>query len=220
MYNKLIFRGSIFCFFLLSNFTLASEIKVIFEQNSRRTVFVKLFHNDLVLDLSKFDSNRSKNLVLVSKHAGIHRVSFNNKFNVYLYLKSNQNVEIVVDLEKDKFEVIKSTESQQVNSIYRNFKSKMHDLNAIKEPSFESFDNAFDSLASEILLTQNPEIIDWGSLFLLELEKEPSKYMLSLEKFMDFEQLVHERYPDYKFIEMKKNFGVRKDNQSGYYWKY
>ena len=41
-----------------------------------------------------------------------------------------------------------------------------------------------------------------------------------LEKFLDFEQLVREKYPNYKFSKMKANFGVRKDNQSGYYWKY
>jgi hypothetical protein len=75
-------------------------------------------------------------------------------------------------------------------------------------------------LASEIIATRNPEIIDWASVFLLDLEKEPKNYMLSLEKFLDFEQLVREKYPSYKFSKMKANFGVRKDNQSGYYWKY
>jgi hypothetical protein len=121
---------------------------------------------------------------------------------------------------KGKFEVINSLESQQMNRIFKYWENEVSKLNSLKEPTFEHFDRVFDSLASEILNTQNPEIIDWASDFLVDLEKDPSNYMLSLEKFIDFEQLVREKYPSYKFSKMKVNFGIRKDNQSGYYWKY
>lgn len=218
MYSKLIFIVS-FCL-MFANSTFASEIKIVFEQNSTRTIFVEVRREDLVLDSAKFNSNKSKNIVLVSNFEGIHVVSFDSKFQVFVYLKKDQGLEVKVDLEKSKFEVINSLESQMMNRIFHNWENKFSILNKLKEPNFEDYDKTFDNLASEIMATQNPEIIDWASVFLVDLEKEPKNYLLSLEKFIDFEQLVREKYPSYKFSKMKVNFGVRKDNQSGYYWKY
>ncbi len=218
MYRKLIFIVS-FCL-MFANSTFASEIKIVFEQNSTRTIFVEVRREDLVLDSAKFNSNKSKGIVLVSNFEGIHVVSFDSKFQVFVYLKEDQGLEVKVDLEKSKFEVINSIESQLMNRIFQNWENEVDMINSLNQLTFEYFDRAFDSLASEILNTRNPEIIDWASVFLVDLEKDPSKYMLSLEKFIDFEQAVHEIYPRYKFSKMKTNFGVRKDNQSGYYWKY
>ncbi|MCP9755379.1 hypothetical protein EGI26_09450 [Lacihabitans sp. CCS-44] len=205
---------------MFASYSFANEIRIVFEQNSSSTIVVELRRDNLVLDSAKFDSNKRKDLLLVSNFEGIHVVSFDSKFYIFVYLKKSQDLEVNVDLEKGKFEVIDSFESQQLNRIFENWEREVTVLNTMKEPTFEHFDKAFDNLASEIMSTQNSEIIDWASIFLVDLEKEPSKYMLSLEKFIDFEQAVHERYPSYKFNKMKANFGVRKDNQSGYYWKY
>lgn len=208
------------CYLLLANSTLASEIKIIFVNEKDTKVSVQLRKDDSILDSARFESQKGRNLVLLSQFMGIHYVSFDGKNSVVIYLKRHEDIEILVDLQKGKFEVINSLESQQLNRIFENWQREVAILKILKEPTFEHFDRAFDSLASEIMATQNPEIIDWASFFLIELEKDPSKYMLSLEKFIDFEQLVREKYPSYKFNKMKANFGVRKDNQSGYYWKY
>lgn len=220
MCNKLIFIGSFFSFLLFANSIFANEIRIVFDQNSSSAIVVKLRKDNLVLDSAKFDSNEGKDLLLVSNFDGIHVASFDSKFQIFLYLKKSQDLEVKVDIDNGKFEVIDSFESQQLNTIFENWEREVAILKTLKEPTFEHFDRAFDSLASEILATQNPEIIDWASIFLVDLEKEPSKYMLSLEKFIDFEQLVRDKYPSFKFSKMKANFGVRKDNQSGYYWKY
>ncbi|HLO45555.1 MAG TPA: hypothetical protein VK175_14550 [Leadbetterella sp.] len=216
----MIFIGSFFSFLLFANSIFANEIRIVFDQNSSSAIVVKLRKDNLVLDSAKFDSNEGKDLLLVSNFDGIHVASFDSKFQIFLYLKKSQDLEVKVDIDNGKLEVIDSFESQQLNTIFENWEREVAILKTLKEPTFEHFDRAFDSLASEILATQNPEIIDWASIFLVDLEKEPSKYMLSLEKFIDFEQLVRDKYPSFKFSKMKANFGVRKDNQSGYYWKY
>jgi hypothetical protein len=180
-----------------------------------------MFEKDgVLLDSSKFEAHNGKVLVLKSPLKGIHQVSFDKKRSFYIYIKDKADLEVKVDLEKGKFEVINSLASQQLNTILENWEREVAILKTLNEPTFEHFDRAFDSLASEIMATQNPEIIDWASVFLVDLEKEPTNYMLSLEKFIDFEQLVRDKYPSYKFNKMKVNFGFRKDNQSGYYWKY
>lgn len=220
MCNKLIFVGSFFCYLLFASYSFANEIRIVFEQNSSINIVVELRKDDLVLDSAKFDSNKRKDLRLVSNFEGIHVVSLDSKIQAFVYLKKNQDLELKVDLENRKFEVINSLESHQMNRIFQNWEHEVSKLNSLKEPTFEYLDRAFDNLALEIMATKNPEIIDWASVFLVDLEKEPKNYMLSLEKFIDFEQLVREKYPSYKFGKMKANFGVRKDNQSGYYWKY
>ena len=204
----------------LANFTFASEIRLVFSNETPVNVYAKLQKDNVVLDSAKFEVVKGESLVLESKFLGIHCVSFNENVSFYVYIKDSINLEVKVDLEKGKFEVINSFESQQLNTIFENWEREVAILKTLKESTFEHFDKAFDSLASEILATQTPEIIDWASIFLVDLEEEPSKYMLSLEKFIDFEQDVHEKYPSHKFSKMKANFGVRKDNQSGYYWKY
>ena len=204
----------------LANSTLANEIRLVFNNNIPINVSVKLHKDNLILDSANFEAQRGKGLVLLSQLLGIHCISIDKKGSFYVYIKDSINLEVKVDLENRKFEVINSLESHQLNRIFQNWENEVSMLNSLKEPSFVHFDKAFDALASEILNTQNPEIIDWASGFLVDLEKNPSKYMLSLEKFIDFEQFVKEKYPTYKFKEMKTNFSVRKDNQSGYYWKY
>lgn len=219
MIAKFSFISCFFCFLLISNSTFASEIRLFFA-NDTPSISVKLKKDEVVLDSAKFEVVKGKSLVLESKLLGIHCISFDQKANFFVYIKDSINLEVKVDIDNGKFEVIDSFESQQLNTIFENWEREVAILKTLKEPTFEHFDRAFDSLASEILATQNPEIIDWASIFLVDLEKEPSKYMLSLEKFIDFEQLVRDKYPSFKFSKMKANFGVRKDNQSGYYWKY
>ena len=209
-----------FFFLLLANTTFAGEIKIVIQKTDSKFVSVKLQKDNLLLDSARFDSLKKENIVLISSFQGIHCLSFGSESIVYIYLKEFNNLEVKVDLQKGKFEVINSFESLKMNRIFHNWEKEVTKLNTLKEPTFEHFDEAFDSLASEILSSQNPEIIDWASVFLVDLEKDPDKYMLSLEKFIDFEQLVQDKYPSYKFSKMKANFGVRKDNQSGYYWKY
>jgi hypothetical protein len=209
-----------FFFLLLANTTFASEIRIVIQKTDSKFVSVKLQKDNLLLDSARFDPLKKENIVLISSFQGIHCLSFGSESIVYIYLKEFNNLEVNVDLEKGKFEVIDSFESKQMNRIFHNWEKEVSKLISLNAPTFEHFDEAFDSLASEILSSQNPEIIDWASVFLVELENDPDKYMLSLEKFIDFEQLVQENYPSFKFSKMKTNFGVRKDNQSGYYWKY
>lgn len=204
----------------LVNYAFASEIRLVFSNDTPINISVKLQKDELVVDSAIFEAKIGKGLFLESQILGIHCISFGEKGSFYVYIKDSINLEVKVDLEKEKFEVINSIESQQLNRIFQNWEHEVTLLNKLKELTFEHFDRAFDSLASEILNSRNPEIIDWASVFLVDLEKDPSNYMLSLEKFIDFEQLVREKYPSYKFSKMKVNFGIRKDNQSGYYWKY
>ncbi len=204
----------------LANFTFASEIRLIFSNETPINLSVKLLQDDVILDSANFEAKKGESLVLESQLLGIHCVSFDKEGSFYIYVKDTSDLEVKVDLEKEKFEIINSLESQMMNRIFHNWENRIRTLSTLKEPNFEDYDKAFDNLAFEIRATKNPEIIDWASIFLVDLEKEPSKYMLSLEKFIDFEQAVHEIYPSYKFSKMKTNFGVRKDNQSGYYWKY
>lgn len=204
----------------LANYAFASEIRLVFSNDTPVNISVKLQKDEIVLDSANIEAHNGKVLVLESPLKGIHQVSFDKKRNFYIYIKDKSDLRVKVDLENSKFEVINSLESQQMNRVFQNWENEVSKLNSLNEPTFEHFDRAFDSLSSEILNTRNPEIIDWASVFLVDLEMDPSKYMLSLEKFIDFEQLVWEKYPSYKFGKMKANFGVRKDNQSGYYWKY
>ncbi len=204
----------------LANFTFASEIRLVFSNDTPKNITVKLQKDGVVLDSANFEAQNGKSLVLESQLLGIHCISFAEKGRFYVYIKDSINLEVKVDLEKGKFDVTNSLESQQLNTIFHNWEYEVSKLISLKEPNFEDYDKAFDNLAFEIRATKNPEIIDWASIFLVDLEKDPRSYMLSLEKFIDFEQAVHEIYPSYKFSKMKTNFGVRKDNQSGYYWKY
>jgi hypothetical protein len=207
-------------FLLLANSSFASEIRLVFANETSINISAKLQKDQVVQDSAKFEAIKGKSLVMESQLSGIHCVSIDKKKSFYIYINDKADLEVIVDLEKGKFEVINSFESKLLNRIFENWHREVAILKTLKEPTFEHFDKAFDSLASEIMATRNPEIIDWASVFLLDLEKEPKNYMLSLEKFLDFEQLVREKYPNYKFSKMKANFGVRKDNQSGYYWKY
>ena len=220
MINQFSFIRCFFYFLFLANSSFASKIRLVFSNETPINISAKLQKDDVVLDSAKFDAQKGKSLVLVSQLLGIHCVSFGNNGSFYVFIKDSTDLEVKVDLENGKFEVINSLESQQLNRIFDNWQREVAILKTLNEPTFEHFDRAFDALASEIMATQNPEIIDWASVFLVDLEKEPKNYMLSLEKFIDFEQLVREKYPSYKFVKMKSNFGVRKDNQSGYYWKY
>lgn len=209
-----------FCFLLMTKSSLAGEIRLVFANETPINISAMLLKDEVILDSANIEAHNGKVLVLESPHDGIHCVSIDKKKSFYIYINDKADLEVIVDLEKGKFEVINSFESKLLNRIFENWHREVAILKTLKEPTFEHFDKAFDSLASEIMATRNPEIIDWASVFLLDLEKEPKNYMLSLEKFLDFEQLVREKYPNYKFSKMKANFGVRKDNQSGYYWKY
>jgi hypothetical protein len=220
MISQFPFIKCFFCFLLMAKSSLASEIRLVLENETSLNLYLKLIKDGVVLDSGKFEAHNGKVLVLESSLKGIHQVSFDKKKSFYIYIKDKADLEVKVDLEKGKFEVINSFESQQLNRIFENWEREVAILKTLNEPTFEHFDRAFDSLASEIMATQNPGIIDWASVFLVDLEKEPKNYILSLEKFIDFEQLVREKYPSYKFNKMKANFGLRKDNQSGYYWKY
>jgi hypothetical protein len=220
MISKFFLIRCLICFFLIANYAFASEIRLVLENETSLNLYSKLIKDGVVLDSGKFEAHNGKVLVLESSLKGIHQVSFDKKKSFYIFMKDKADLEVKVDLEKGKFEVINSFESQQLNTILGNWEREVAILKTLNEPTFEHFDRAFDSLASEIMAIQNPEIIDWASVFLIDLEKEPKNYMLSLEKFIDFEQLVREKYPSYKFNKMKANFGLRKDNQSGYYWKY
>lgn len=220
MISKFFLIRCLLCFFLIANSAFASQIKLVFANETPVNISAKLLKDEVVLDSANFEAHNGKVLVLESLHEGIHQVSFDKKKSFYIYIKVKADLEVKIDLEKGKFEVINSFESQQLNTILENWEREVAILKTLNEPTFEHFDRAFDSLASEIMAIQNPEIIDWASIFLVDLEKEPKNYMLSLEKFIDFEQLVREKYPSYKFNKMKANFGLRKDNQSGYYWKY
>jgi hypothetical protein len=205
---------------LFAKSSFASEIKLVFSNDLAIRISVKLEKDGVVLDSAKFEALKGQSLFLESPLKGIHHISFDKKKSFYIYVKDKSDLEVNVDYENEKFEVINSLESQQLNGIFQNWERVLSKINSLNELTFEHLDSAFDSLASEIIATRNPEIIDWASVFLLDLEKEPKNYMLSLEKFIDFEQLVREKYPSFKFSKMKANFGVRKDNQSGYYWKY
>jgi hypothetical protein len=205
---------------LFAKSSFASEIKLVFSNDLAIRISVKLEKDGVVLDSAKFEAVKGQSLFLESPLKGIHHISFDKKKSFYIYVKDKSDLEVNVDYENEKFEVINSLESQQLNGIFQNWERVLSKINSLNELTFEHLDSAFDSLASEIIATRNPEIIDWASVFLLDLEKEPKNYMLSLEKFIDFEQLVREKYPSFKFSKMKANFGVRKDNQSGYYWKY
>lgn len=220
MISKFFLIRCLLCFFLIANYAFASEIRLVLENKTSLNLYSKLIKDGVVLDSAKFEVVKGKSLVLESKLLGIHCISFGEKGSFFVYIKDSINLEVKVDLVKGKFDVINSLESQQLNTILKNWEREVAILKTLNEPTFEHFDRAFDSLASEIMATQNPEIIDWASVFLVDLEKEPTNYMLSLEKFIDFEQLVRDKYPSYKFNKMKVNFGFRKDNQSGYYWKY
>ena len=207
-------------FLLLANSSFASEIRLVFANETSINISAKLQKDQVVQDSAKFEAIKGKSLVMESQLSGIHCVSIDKKNSFYVFIKDRINLEVIVDLVKGKFEVTNSLESQQMNRIFQNWEREVVKINALNEPSFEHLDRAFDNLATEIMATKNSEIIDWASVFLVDLEKEPKNYMLSLEKFIDFEQLVREKYTSYKFSKMKANFGVRKDNQSGYYWKY
>jgi hypothetical protein len=220
MINQLSLIGCFFSFLLLANSSFASEIRLAFANETSINISAKLQKDEVVQDSAKFEAVKGKSLVLVTQLSGIHCLSIDKKGKFYVYVKDNISLEISVDLEKGIFDVINSLDSQLMNRIFKNWENEVDKINSLNQPTFEHFDRAFDNLALEIINSQHPEIIDWASFFLLELEKEPRNYMLSLEKFLDFEQLVHEKYPSYKFSKMKANFGVRKDNQSGYYWKY
>jgi len=220
MISKFSIIRCFFCFLLFAKSSFASEIKLVFSNDLAIRISVKLEKDGVVLDSAKFEAVKGQSLFLESPLKGIHHISFDKKRSFYIYVKDKSDLEVNVDLERGKFEVANSLEFQQLNTIFHSWENEVSKLISWKEPKFEHFDRAFDSLASEIMATKNPEIIDWASVFLLDLEKEPKNYMLSLEKFIDFEQLVREKYPSYKFSKMKANFGVRKDNQSGYYWKY
>ncbi len=220
MISKFSIIRCLLCFFLIANYAFAGEIRLVFENETSLNLSAELIKDGVLLDSANILAHNGKVLVLESSLKGIHQVSFDKKSSFYIYNKDNADLEVKVDLENGKFEVINSLESQQLNRIFDNWQREVAILKTLNEPTFEHFDRAFDSLASVIMATPNPEIIDWASVFLLDLEKEPKNYMLSLEKFIDFEQLVREKYPSYKFINMKANFGLRKDNQSGYYWKY
>jgi hypothetical protein len=220
MINQFSFIRYFFSFLLLANSSFASEIRLVFANETSINISAKLQKDEVVQDSAKFEAVKGKSLVLVTQLSGIHCVSIDKKGKFYVYIKDNISLEVSVDLEKGIFDVINSLDSQLMNRIFKNWENEVDKINSLNQPTFEHFDRAFDNLALEIINSQHPEIIDWASFFLLELEKEPRNYMLSLEKFLDFEQLVHEKYPSYKFSKMKANFGVRKDNQSGYYWKY
>lgn len=220
MITQFSFIRCFFYFLLLAKSSFASEIRLVFENEIPINISAKLKKDGAVLDSAKFEVLNGKSMVLESPFLGIHCISFDKKGCFYVYIKDSINLEVIVDSEKGKFEVTNSFESQQLNRIIQNWEREFRILKSLKESTFEHFDWAFDNLASEILNTQNPEIIDWASVFLVDLEGDPNKYMLSLEKFIDFEQLVQEKFPSYKFSKMKANFGLRKDNQSGYYWKY
>ena len=220
MISKFSIIRCFFCFLLFAKSSFASEIKLVFSNDLAIRISVKLEKDGVVLDSAKFEALKGQSLFLESPLKGIHHISFDKKKSFYIYVKDKSDLEVNVDYENEKFEVINSLESQQLNGIFQNWERVLSKINSLNELTFEHLDSAFDSLASEIIATRNPEIIDWASVFLLDLEKEPKNYMLSLEKFIDFEQLVREKYPSFKFSKMKANFGVRKDNQSGYYWKY
>ena len=220
MISKFSIIRCFFCFLLFAKSSFASEIKLVFSNDLAIRISVKLEKDGVVLDSAKFEAVKGQSLFLESPLKGIHHISFDKKKSFYIYVKDKSDLEVNVDYENEKFEVINSLESQQLNGIFQNWERVLSKINSLNELTFEHLDSAFDSLASEIIATRNPEIIDWASVFLLDLEKEPKNYMLSLEKFIDFEQLVREKYPSFKFSKMKANFGVRKDNQSGYYWKY
>jgi hypothetical protein len=220
MISKFSIIRCLLCFFLIANNVFAGEIRLVFENETSLNLSAELIKDGLLLDSANIIAHNGKVLVLESSLKAIHQVSFDKKRSFYIYIKDKADLEVKVDLENGKFEVINSLESQQLNRIFDNWQREVAILKTLNEPTFEHFDRAFDALASEIMATQNPEIIDWASVFLVDLEKEPKNYMLSLEKFIDFEQLVREKYLSYKFINMKANFGLRKDNQSGYYWKY
>jgi len=220
MINQFCFIKCFFCFLLLVKSSFASEIRLVFSNEKPLKISVNLQKDEVILDSAKIVAQKGEDLVLVSELSGIHCVSIDKKRSFYIYIKDKSDLKVNVDLENEKFEIINSLESQQLNRIFQNWEREISKINLLNESTYEHLDSAFDNLASEIIATRNPEIIDWASFFLLELEKDPRNYMLSLEKFLDFEQLVREKYPNYKFSKMKANFGVRKDNQSGYYWKY
>ena len=167
MISKFSLIGCFFCFLLLAKSSFASEIKLVFANEIPIIITAKLLKDEVVLDSTNFEAQKGESMVLESPLSGIHCISFDQKGSFYFYITNSLNLEVNVDLEKGKFEVINSLESQQMNRIFQNWQGEVTILNTLKEPTFEHFDRAFDSLASVALvdLENLPSPLPFPSFF-------------------------------------------------------
>lgn len=219
MYN-MIFIVFVYFLTLFGNSVLANEIKIIFKENTQNLTRLELKNGEIMILDSLYLIQNGDTIILKSDYAGIHSISFDGKPTVYGFLQENEKLEVIADLNNFNFIFLNSIKSELLNSIFNSWVKEMSFLNSLHSATFSDFDMAFSHLELEIRRTNNPEIIDWATVFLVNLEANPNNYLLPFERFSDFEQEVRERYPLYNFVEMKSNFTVRRDNQSGYYWKY
>jgi hypothetical protein len=108
-------------FLLLANSSFASEIRLVFANETSINISAKLQKDQVVQDSAKFEAIKGKSLVMESQLSGIHCVSIDKKKSFYIYINDKADLEVIVDLEKGKFEVINSFESKLLNRIFENW---------------------------------------------------------------------------------------------------
>lgn len=218
MVRIIIFR--IFVFSLLTKAALASQVVIEFENCKLKQGTVLLSKGESVISSKIIDNQTTKSIYLNSDLIGIHKIVIDSTLIIYLNINRSYDIHLVVNLLNLTYRILDSPSSEMANNLYSNFREVESLLKFIGDPSFKDFDKAFNQLSKLIIASEVPMIIDWATNFLINLETDPNNYHLPFEKFSDFEQEVREKYPLYNFLEMKSNFTVRRDNQSGYYWKY
>ena len=218
--QNLVLIGLVYFLTLFGNSILANEIKIIFKGNIQNVTRLELKKGERTVVDSLYLTQNADTIILNSDYVGIHSISFDGKHTVFGFLQQNEKLVLVADMKNLKFDFRNSVESELLNNIFNSWVKEMSILNSLNPVTFSDFDVTFGRLESEISQTNYPEIIDWATIFLVNLETNPNTYLLPFERFSDFEQEVREKYPFYNFVEMKSNFTVRRDNQSGYYWKY